>query len=228
MITFVIILVFALIFIATLPSFGILSVFVVLAAALVLLMYKRNLDIKKNIYKVPEDALHITNLDKDGVIKLTGVGINKEEMTLKVIARHLYSQGDYSWYEYECDKGEGNKVWLEVEDDDETLVSVVLQELTLRSVGLTPNALVHFDDEEEGGFTYNKQRYAYSDSDSAVFYRYCDDKKPEKLYYWDFIAGDNTMLSVEKWGENEYKVYLCQKMLPYQITVYSTRGEGEV
>ena len=206
--------------------FGLSPIFLVLAVILGLIIWKRNSDLKKNIYKMPEDALHIVNVDKGGIFQIRGIGKDLEDMTLKVMTKHLYQQGDYYWWELECDKGGGEKVWIEVEDDDDTIVSIVLEKLKLVDIGVTPDELVKIDDEESGTVIYNNKRYNYEDSDEATFYRYCDDKKPEKFYYWDFINGQYSV-SVEKWGEKDYEVFYCQLILPSQITVLATRSNEE-
>ena len=211
-------------------------IFLVLALLLAFVLWKRNNDLKKNIYKMPEDALHIVNVDKGGIFQIRGVGKELEDMTLKVMTKHLYQQGDYYWWELECDKGGGEKVWVEVEDDDDTVVSVVLKKLKLNDINMTPEKLVIIDDEEEGLVIYNNVRYNYEDSDEAIFYRYCDDSKPEKFYYWDFAENENYvgkpdnnnyLISVEKWGEKDYEVFYCQLIKPNQITVLATRSNGE-
>ena len=210
-----------------LPTIGANVIFLALAAILLFLLWKRNTDLKKNIYKVPENALHITDVDKGGIFQLRGVGEELEDMTLKVMTKHLYQQGDYYWWELECDKGGGEKVWVEVEDDDDTIVSVVLEKMKLSDIHVTPEKLVKIDDEEKGTISYNKKSYIYDDSDEAIFYRYCDDSKPEKFYYWDFVQNEaprNHTVSVEKWGEKDYEVFYCQKMAPSQITVLATKS----
>ena len=201
-------------------------IFLILAILLAVLLWKRNTDLKKNIYKMPEDALHIVNVDKGGVFQLSGVGKNSDELTLKVITKHLYQQGDYYWWELECDKGEGEKVWVEVEDDDDTIVSVVLEKPKFYDISATKEDLVKIDDEEEGSIVYNKVRYTYEDSDEAIFYRYCDNEKPEKFYYWDFENGQYT-ISIEKWGEKDYEVFYCQRMNPGQVKVLSNKSSEE-
>ena len=199
--------------------------FLILGFVLAALIFMRNKEIKKNIYKVPENALHITNVDKDGVIKLTGVGKNSEELTLKVIAKHLYQEGDFYWYELECDKGDDDKVWIDVEDDDETNVSIVLEKLSISDFSPNiKNILAHHDDVETGTIGYKGRNFNYVESDSAIFYRFCEKNKPEKLYYWDYRS-TNLSLSFEKWGENEYQVFLCQNMKPSQVTVLSNGGD---
>ena len=197
----------------------------VIAIAVAIALLCRNCALNKTVSKVPEDQLHVLNLDKGGIFRLTGVGNNSEEINLKVIAKHLYRQGDYYWYELECDKGGGEKIWVEVEDDDETEVSIVLEKLTLADIGMTSNRLTLIDDEETGVVSYRGLSYKYTDSDEAVFYRFCDDAKAEKLYYWDFENGKYSV-SVERWGNRDYDVFYSQKMLPSQITVYLNKEKG--
>ena len=87
--------------------------------------------------------------------------------------------------------------------------------MKLQDIKVTPETLWQIDDNEYGS-VYGG--YTYEDSGNATFYRFCDDTRAEKLYYWDFVKG-NKILSVEKWGETEYEVFLSQKLRPSQITV---------
>ncbi len=207
------------------PALGINISLLLLGIFIAVLIIKRNLDLKKNISKMPEDSLSITNIDKGGIFKLTGVGENSEELVLKVLAKHLYQEGDFYWYELECDKGDGEKIWVEIEDDDQLTVSVVLKKLSLVETGVTKVYLDLIDDIEKGSITYKGKDFKYLESDEAVFYRFCEDKSPKKFYYWDFKSGVN-MLSFEKWSDKDYEVFYSQIMFPAQITVYSTSMRG--
>lgn len=196
--------------------------FFCLAILLGLLIFYRNYSISQKLKKTTANDLHITNVEKGGVFKLTGVVGTTEEMTLKVLDKHLYQEGDFYWYELECDKGEGEKVWVDVEEDDEVIVSIVLDKITLKDIGATASKLSHIDDEEKGTIHYKGAHFKYVESDEAIFYRSSDDSKKEKLYYWDFQNGSYS-IGVEKWGANEYQVFYCQQMKPSQVTVYSLR-----
>ena len=185
-----------------------------------ILVYKRNEEIAYRVNDTARDALHITNVDVGGVFKLTGVD-TVNDYTPKVIGKHLYKEGDYYWYELECDKGDGEKIWVDVDDDDQTVVSVVLKKMKLTDIPVTPAQLDKFDYDESGSLKYDGKTYRYMESANAVFYRNSDDEKVEKLYYWDFRTG-SSIISIEKWGET-YEVYLSQSMRPNQITVYSIK-----
>lgn len=205
------------------PSIGLNIIFLILGAVIAIAVLLRNKAIQSNINKVPKEALHIVNVEKGGVIELRGVGDSCKNMTLNVLAKHLYQEGDFSWFELECDKGVDDKVWVEVEDDDETIVSVVLKKMKLSDINTTINKLTEIDYNEAGSISYNNKQFNYEDSGDAVFYRFCDDTKAEKLYYWDFVNG-NEILSVEKWGERDYEAFLSQKMRPSQVTVLRNKG----
>ena len=204
------------------PTIGMNVIFLILGAVIAWAIFMRNKSINENINKVPEQTLHIVNVERGGVFELKGVGENYEDLTLTVLAKHLYQEGDFSWYELECDKGSDEKIWVEVEDDDETTVSIVLKKMKLQDIKVTPETLWQIDDNEYGS-VYGG--YTYEDSGNATFYRFCDDTRAEKLYYWDFVKG-NKILSVEKWGETEYEVFLSQKLRPSQITVLR-KNEGK-
>ena len=142
----------------------------------------------------------------------------------------MYQEGDYFWYELECIKGDGEKAWVEVEDDDNIVTSIVLKKLKISQVpGVSPEKLAHDDDEEEGLITYSGKNFNYTDSGNAIFFRDCEDTKSEKLYYWDYKSG-NYLFSVERWGsgdETSYEAYYSQIVKPLAITIYSLGNEGE-
>lgn len=212
-----------LIVLAIAPMMGMNIIFLIIGFILAVAIFMRNKDIHdQHTANSPlgTETLHVVNLEQGGVFELSGVGNNYESMTLKVLAKHLYQDGDYSWFELECDKGSQEKVWVEVDDDDETKVTVVLEKKKLSDFGLSASRLEEIDDEERG----NVQGYNYEDSGNAVFYRFCDSTKAEKLYYWDFKKGSK-MLSVEKWGDKDYEVFISQIMMPSQIRVLRNKAE---
>ena len=168
-----------------------------------------------------KDDLRIENAGAGAVIHLTGIGPELDEFDLKVIAKHTYRQGESTWYEFECDKGT-DKVWLDMEEDDELELAISLRELKLRDIGLSKEDLVKMDDDEEGSFDFEGEKYWLEDSDSAVFYRYSDDKNADKFYYWDFEADSGgKYIGVEKWTDGSYDIRYSEKIKPSQLTVYS-------
>ncbi|MGV7222480.1 MAG: DUF4178 domain-containing protein [Nitrospinales bacterium] len=177
----------------------------------------------KPLKPYPPDELRIENVEGGAVIHLSGIGKDMEDFDLKVVSKHTYRQGESSWYELECDRGE-DKVWIDMEEDDELELAICLKKLKLRDVAISKEDLVKMDDDEEGQFQYDGITFYYEDSDPAVFYRHSDDKNAEKYYYWDFEAdsGDK-FIGIEQWSNGDYDVSYSEKIRPSQVTVYSLK-----
>ena len=100
------------------------------------------------------DELRIENVTQGGVIKLTGIGPDMEDFDLNILGRHIYREGDSTWYELEGDRGDG-KAWVEFEEDDELEISIKLKKIKFRELGISKSELTKIDDEEKGSFSYN-------------------------------------------------------------------------
>lgn len=168
-----------------------------------------------------KDELRMENVGAGGVIHLTGIGPDLEEFDLKVISKHTYRQGESTWYELECDKG-SSKVWIDMEEDDELELSICLRKLKLREIGISKGDLEKFDDDEEGSFEFEGDKYWLEDSDEAVFYRHSSDKEAERFYYWDFESEKGgRFIGIERWSNGSYDVSLSEAIKPSQVSVFS-------
>ena len=173
---------------------------------------------KKQPYS-PTD-LRLENVDKGGVLHLTGVGPELKDMDITVLSRHIYREGEYTWYEIEGETGDG-KVWIEYEEDDELEIAIKLKDLKLRELGISKSDLDRMDDEEKGSFTYKDEKFYYEDSGQAVFYRHGLEDKAEQFYYWEFENDEgDKFIGVENWS-GEYESSLSAPLKPSQVTVYS-------
>ena len=171
------------------------------------------------------DELRIENVEAGGVIRLTGIGPDLDDFDVKIIAKHTYRQGESSWYELEGDRGE-DKVWIDLDEDDELELAVTLKKLKLRDIGIEKKDLDKMDDDEKGQFTYDGETFYYEDSDPAVFYRYSDDKITDPFYYWDFeTESGNKFIGIERWSDGSYDVGYSEKLKPSQIMVYSLNSD---
>jgi hypothetical protein len=203
-------------------------VFLVICAGLGYYMWKKSQKDKQKQIESAEpvkpykkDELRMENVGPGAVIHLTGIGPDMDEFDVKVISRHTYRQGESCWYEFECDKGD-DKVWIDMEEDDELELAVCLRKLKLRDLGISKEDLVKMDDDEEGSFEFEGNKYWLEDSDKAIFYRHSDDKNAENYYYWDFEAeSGNKFLGVEKWSDGSYDISYSEAVKPSQVTVYS-------
>ncbi|MBQ3311636.1 DUF4178 domain-containing protein [bacterium] len=215
-------------FIIPMSSGLLASLGLIFTVVLIIALIRRNAELKEKCKENDYgDSLIIQNVREGGVIKLANVEGYNEDLELKVIGRNLYTEGDYSWFELECVRPDGEKVWIDVDDDDELIVSVVIKKLNLADLNFS-NSLETIDENENGSVSLKDShsgKYYYVDSGDAIFYKHCDDRKPEKLYYWDF-RNNNHFISVEKWKssdtKSDYEYFYSQIIKPHSITVYST------
>ena len=171
----------------------------------------------------PEE-LRIENVGPGGVFSLRAFGEDMKDIDVKVIARHLYVEDGWEWFELEGESELGT-VWLTVEEDDETEISVCLRRVSFTDLGVTKEELERFDEEERGSFRFEDRDYVYADSGRAVFHRDGNRMKSERFYYWDFEAREGThLISVEHWDDGSMEVHLSQSIKASQITVYSNTG----
>ena len=174
---------------------------------------------KKNLPYSP-DELRLENVTSGGVLHLTNVGPEMEDFDVKILARHIYREGESTWYELEGDKGD-RKVWIEFEEDDELEISIKIQDLKLREIGISKSDLDRMDDDEEGEFDFSGEKFYYEDSGQAVFYKNGIEENAEKFYYWDFENDDgDKYISAESWG-GQMEASLSYPIRSNQITVYS-------
>ena len=170
------------------------------------------------------DELRIENVGPGGVYGLRGFGAEMKDIDVQVIARHTYEEQGWEWFELEGESELG-KVWLTVEEDDETELSVSLRRFGFAELGVTKEQLTEFDEMERGGFAFEGTEYLYDDSGDAVFHRDGDRAKAERFYYWEFESRDGTgLISVERWADGSVEVHLSQPLKSSQITVYANTG----
>lgn len=220
------------VFIGPFISSGLVAGLLLLAAVVVgIIIWKRNFELRKTVLKdYDSEKLMIQNVQRGGVIRLLNVDGQMGDLDLKVIGRNLYMEGNYSWYELECVNADGEKFWIDVEDDDELVVSIVLKKLQKADIKFSPNSLDMIDENESGTASYEGQKFLYIDSGEAVFYKRSDDKVKEKLYYWDFKSG-KYLISAERWdnpdGKSGMEYFYSQVLKPASVIVYSNKGESE-
>lgn len=171
------------------------------------------------------NALNLENMQPGGVVRLRNVGEDMEEYDVTITGRHLYKEGSYTWHELEGDNGQ-QKVWIDIEEDDETEASLTLRKLRMEDLPISKKDLDKFDDEEEGKFEFEGKTYYYDESDKANFYRHGDTSQGEPFYYWDFEREDEkAYISIEKWDSGETEVYYSEPLKKSQVEVYSLKSQ---
>jgi len=180
---------------------------------------------KKHTSNKPNaNALVLENVETGGVIHFQHVGPEMEDFDVTITAKHQYKEGGYSWFELEGDRGE-DKVWIEIENDDELEIGITLKRLKLKDLGVSKKELEKIDDDEEGELTYQGTTYYYEDSGQATYYRDCDPEQADTFYYWDFEADDEKQfIGVEKWQDGSFEASYSVAVKPSQVTVYSLKA----
>ena len=167
----------------------------------------------------------VENLQKGGVFQVSGFGERLDDVDLVVLDRHEYREKGYEWFELECESG-SEKLWLNVERDDELEITVSTRRIRLNELGVSKEQLDQFDDEEEGSFTFEGAAFHYEDSGKATFYRSGNMEKGEKFYYWEFESEeDPRFIGVERWQDGSFEVHISESIRESRISVYSNSGE---
>ncbi len=166
----------------------------------------------------------VENLQKGGVFRINGFGLRLDDVDLLVLDRHEYREGGYKWFELECETGT-DKLWLNVERDDDLEITVSMAKMRLSELGVTKEDLQRFDDDEDGKFSFEGKKFHYEDSGSAQFYRSGDMSNRQDFYYWEFESEeDPRFIGVERWSDGSFEVHVSDAIKESRITVYSNSG----
>lgn len=167
------------------------------------------------------NELSIENVAENAVIHLMNIGKDLQEFDVTIKSKHIYRQGDYTWYELEGDNGT-DTVWISMEEDDELELAITLKKLKFKDIGITRKKLDKIEQDDDGTITYLDELYYYEDCDDAVFYRHGKEDQAEKFSYWEFENEEgNKFLSVEQWNNGKYDVSYSEKIKLSQLSVYS-------
>jgi hypothetical protein len=164
----------------------------------------------------------IENVRPGGTVQLRGVGPDLEDFDLVIKARHTYDEDGWKWFELEGEKGT-QPVWIEIEQDDETEISICLEKLKLSDLGVTGPDVEAIAAKGKGQIRFRDMDFTYEEDGKARFFRDSDlSGAGEPFHYWDFESGDGRhYLAIERWGSAEYLAYLSEPLRPAQIEVFS-------
>lgn len=164
----------------------------------------------------------IENVRPGGTIQLRGVGPDLEDFDLVIKARHTYDEDGWKWYELEGEKGT-QPVWIEIEEDDETEISICLEKLALADLGITGPDAETIAQQGKGQVQFRETTFTYEEHGKARFFRNSDlSGSGVPFHYWDFASTDSKQyLAIERWGSAEYVAYLSEPLRRSQIEVFS-------
>ena len=198
-----------------------LLILIGVAIALMFLFFKKSKRAQSS--SAPSSLpLDIRNVRVGGVVSLRGVGESIEDYDFVVSERHEYDEDGFIWFELAAMRG-AQKIFLEVEDDDELTVALTTKKLELSEVGLTPEQLETFARTNSGSISYQNQSFSYEGSGEADFYKDSIRLRPAKVAYWDFES-ESAGIGVERWGKGEYAAYYAEYLRPSQYEVFALKA----
>jgi hypothetical protein len=161
----------------------------------------------------------IRQVGAGNILLLSGIGEDIEDFDVVVQAKHLYVEEGFEWHELECERG-AEKVWIEIEMDDELELSICRNQMSIEDAGFSVDDLERIERDDEGKLTVNGVKYTFEDWGEANFYRNQDRSRGERFKYWDFESKDGRkFLTVERWGQREYQVFLSEELRPSQYRI---------
>ncbi len=164
----------------------------------------------------------IDRMQAGGVMTLSGIGDEVEDLDFIVLGRHLYEEEGDQWIELEGEIGPDRKLWISVEQDDELEVCATLRKVGLEDLNLTAGDLERFWDQERGKLTFEGTSYRFEECGQATFYRNGDRSKGEPFKYWEFYArGDNGNITIERWKRGAVECHISQMLKPSQYQVHT-------
>ncbi len=175
----------------------------------------------ENSVAEPITDLKIENVRPGAVFELSNIGSDMEDFTLTVLAMHVYRQGNFIWHELECDRG-GEKIWLDIEQDDELEVSIGLRRLDLHDIGLTEENLAKIEKNKKGSLLFESVEYKLAETGKCQFLRNGNEAHSESLTYWDFDSESDKSIGIELWEDKSFTVTCSVAIKPSQVMVYST------
>ena len=172
---------------------------------------------KKESHEV-ESPPTLDDVKPGGVIVVKGIEYLVEQ-------RNRYTEADGEWFELKLTGDEGRTYWLDWQDRGGLNVSLT-QEMPFASLGLTPEGLATFDDEESGSFDFDGVIYYFSASGESQLYEN-NGSESEPFYYWNFEDEEHeNVINVARWSGGTYEAAIGSYINVSDVDIYST-GSSE-
>ena len=157
------------------------------------------------------------------VFTITGLSIEYEDSYFIVEKIDRHESGSGKWHELLGLDGD-KKLWVQWSDDGGLFVTATpdRRPMGIKQLDLASDDLVRLDEEQsvDDYVTYEGTRYYYKHSNEAYYYK--DNSGDGVGYYlWEFMGeGDDKVLSIHKWEETPFEVYLSEVVSPDSISLY--------
>lgn len=190
-----------------------MELIIVLAGVLVVIAVVWALFLRK---KEPDHVKSPPSLDD---VRQGGVVVVKGNEYL-VEQRNRYTEAGGEWFELKLTGDEGRTYWLDWQERGGMNVSLT-QEMPFASLGLTPDDLATFDDEESGSFDFDDVIYYYAASGESQMYEN-DGSESEAFYYWNFEDEEHeNVINVARWSGGDYEAAIGSYINASDVDIYS-------
>ena len=155
------------------------------------------------------------------VFTIEGLAADYEDSYLIVEKLNRYKSASGEWYELLGVDGE-KRLWVQWSDGGGLFVTANAEApgMGLTQLGITEQQLIKMDEEHsvDNYITFEGTRYQYTNSSEALFYQ--DDRgEGEGYYLWEF-AGEDKVMSVDKWEGTPFQAYISDVVPSESIIIY--------
>lgn len=194
----------------------------IVALVIIFYLWKRSRD-RKKLELIDKTALSIENVGNGGVIHVNLMEDSYEDYDLVITHKNQYKSGDEVWYELIGDNAKA-QVAIEYDNENSKNLTIQMEKLQLSDLPINLNDLHEISENGEGSFEFDGNSFHYSDSDTAYFYRNCDQKLEEEFYYWEFKTSDEKyLINCDRWDDGSIDVTYSKSIPESYIKVYSLK-----
>ena len=174
-----------------------MELIIVLVGVLVVIAAIWALFLRKKESNHVESPPTLDDVKPGGVVVVKGIEYLVE-------LRNRYTEADGEWFELRLTGDEGRTYWLDWQDRGGLNVSLT-QEAPFDTLGLTPDDLASFDDEETGSFDFDGVIYYFAASGESQLYEN-DSAESESFYYWNFEDEEHeNVINVARWSGGDIR-----------------------
>lgn len=190
-----------------------MELIIVLAGVLVVIAVVWALFLRKKEPDHVESPPSLDDVRQGGVVVVKGNEYLVEQ-------RNRYTEAGGEWFELKLTGDEGRTYWLDWQECGGMNVSLT-QEMPFASLGLTPDDLATFDDEESGSFDFDDVIYYYAASGESQMYEN-DGSESEAFYYWNFEDEEHeNVINVARWSGGDYEAAIGSYINASDVDIYS-------
>ena len=191
-----------------------MELIIVLVGVLVVIVVVWALFLRKKEPDPVESPPSLDDVRQGGVIVVKGIEYLVEQ-------RNRYTEADGEWFELKLTGDEGHTFWIDWQNRGGLNVSLT-REMPFASLGLTPEDLATFDDEESGSFDFDDVIYYFSASGESQLYEN-DGSESEPFYYWNFEDEEHeNVINVARWSGGTYEAATGSYIDVSDVDIYST------